>query len=102
VNDSIPREFRSFRCAEYFNAYQDGRYDADGQWWFILPANNVTVDTVRQALVVGSPGADGIDFCYRAGLDGIWAYYPIEDRWSLVASTLRELEQGWLDGTISV
>jgi hypothetical protein len=98
----IPFQYRAFRCAEYFQRYREGRYDTDSQLWFIAPVSELLIDENRGALAIGRPGVDGIDFCYRAGLEGIWAYYPIESNWTLVATSLRELEQGWLNGSISV
>ena len=52
--------------------------------------------------MIGSAGCDGIDFCFRQGLRGIWAYYPVEGDYVLVAANLKALEEGWLNGSISV
>jgi hypothetical protein len=89
-------------CDEYFQNFAQGRYDSLSQIWFILPVEESYLDHVRGAFVVGRPGCDGIEFCFRAGERGIWAYYPIEERWEIKAGNLVELEQGWLSGSITV
>lgn len=89
-------------CSEYFRQFSAGRYDADSQHWFILPREDATIDSLRGVLVIGSPGADGIEFCFRRGLSGVWAYYPFDQEYELKATSLADLERGWLDGTISV
>lgn len=92
----------SYSCKEYFASFADGRFDGDSQLWFILPRSDTKVYLERGAFVVGSAGADGIDFCFRKGQSGVWAYYPIEDEWGLKADTLAEFERGWLNGSIVV
>ena len=89
-------------CAEYFKSYRDGRFHERSQLWFILPIQDISIDPRRSALVVGSAGADSIDFCFRRGHAGVWAYYPYENEWVLKANSLAELERGWLEGTIGV
>ena len=89
-------------CMEYFSNFKQGRFDEGGQHWFIFKEVSVDRDLSRGDLVIGSAGCDGISFCFRKGMDGVWAYYPIEEQHLLVASNLHELEVGWLDGTITV
>ena len=84
------------------NAYSDGRYDDLAKLWFIYPIQEASIDVSLQALFVGRAGADGIEFCFRTGRSGVWAYYPIEAEWRQVARSLAELEDGWLDGRITV
>ena len=102
MENRVPDQFSAFQCAEYFERYREGRYDSVSQLWFIAPLDEIYTDPDHGALVIGRPGVDGLDFCYRRSLKGIWAFYPIEERWVLVAESLRELEQGWLDGSIAV
>lgn len=97
-----PEHHRRFACSEYFESYGDGRYDAEAQLWFILPSDEIHVDAASGGLVIGRPGADGIQFCYREGLQGIWAFYPIEAEWSHIAATLADLEAGWKNGSLFV
>jgi hypothetical protein len=100
--DLIPQEFDRFDCLEYFRDFGAGRYDADAQLWFILPVAQVQVHGEDDALIVGRPGVDGIEFCYRFGHSGVWAFYPIEREWRAVSSTLRDLESRWNDGALIV
>ena len=89
-------------CLEYFRAYSGGRFDEDGQFWFILVRSEIRADPDRGALVVGHAGVDGIEFCFRQGYEGVWAYYPIEQKWTLKAGTLEQLERNWLNGSLRV
>jgi hypothetical protein len=89
-------------CTEYFRNYRDGRYHQESQFWFIFSLDNVSTNTETGALVIGAPGCDGIDFCFRAGFDGVWAFYPYDKEWVLLAATLADLERGWIDGSIKV
>jgi hypothetical protein len=87
---------------EYFADFGAGRFDEPSQLWFILPIEESSIDTRRGAFVVGVAGCDGIEFCFRAGMRGVWAYYPQEERWALLAQNLSDFERGWLSGAISV
>lgn len=89
-------------CDEYFEKFGAGRFDERAQLWFITPIEKSSIDRQRGAFVVGHAGVDGIEFCFRAGQRGIWAYYPQEERWTLLAQDLGDLERGWLSGAISV
>jgi hypothetical protein len=88
--------------SEYFQSFLDERYNDAGRHWFITPGSDITIQREGSDLVVGSAGCDLIDFCFRNGSDGVWAYYPIDDEYVLVAATLNELETGWKDGSIKV
>ena len=89
-------------ASSYFRDFADGRYDEGNQYWFIRPRDEVYVDLELGALVIGGPGVDKIPFCFRRGHAGVWAFYPIDEEWVLVAPTLAELERGWMAGDISV
>lgn len=89
-------------CDEYFENFAGGRFDEPSQLWFILPGEKTSLDHSRRAFVIGAAGSDGIEFCFRAGERGVWAYYPQEDRWTLLAQNLTDLERGWLSGLITV
>jgi hypothetical protein len=89
-------------CDEYFANYAAGRFDERAQLWFILPVAKSSIERALAAFVVGSAGGDGIQFCFRAGERGVWAYYPQEKRWLLLAKDLVNLERGWLTGAIKV
>jgi len=89
-------------CAEYFKSYTDGRYDEGAQLWFIAPHAETRIDEARDAFMIGRAGADGIEFCFRKGFAGVWAYYPNENEFQLKAATLAHLERGWKDGSVWV
>jgi hypothetical protein len=97
-----PEHYQRFPCSEYFESYRDGRYDDEAQLWLLLPSDQIHVDAASDGLIIGRPGVDGIQFCYREGLEGIWAFYPIDADWVRIAPTLRDLESGWKNGTIFV
>ncbi|NWG53702.1 MAG: hypothetical protein HXY28_08290 [Hydrogenophilaceae bacterium] len=105
----MPTRLTAARCAawrpastEYFKRYAEGRFDEKAQAWLILPREHARLDEARGALVIGSAGVDGITFCLRKGLAGVWAYYPHEDEFQIKATSLEHLERGWADGTIWV
>ena len=52
--------------------------------------------------MIGRPGVDGIEWGYRRGLRGLWAHYPIENRFVHLASTAQELRDGYASGRITV
>ncbi len=89
-------------CAEYFRDFFAGRFDDLAQLWFIYRRDQVEPCVERGDLVIGRPGADGMEFCYRQGHAGIWVYCPLEQDHALVAESLAVLEAGWLDGSIKV
>jgi hypothetical protein len=68
----------------------------------IVPAADVEEREPSGSLVVGRPGVDAIEFGYRKGLRGLWAYYPIDQEFVLMAPTVTELVEGWLSGRLSV
>jgi hypothetical protein len=63
--------------------------------WVIVPIVEVYEDTELEFLVVGRSGSDGIDFGFRKGYSGLWAFYPIDQEFRPVASTVAELVDGW-------
>ena len=93
-----------YRCADYLESHfcEAGHWSDLEQLWLIEPFDEVEEHPEIAFLQVGRPGVDGIGFGYRAGLDGLWAYYPMSDEFEFKASTVRELVEGWLGGRISV
>jgi hypothetical protein len=100
----IPDSFKAYRCADYFNSNEmmGGVWDATAFLWLILPAGEVTERVDIHFLVIGRPGVDGIEFGYRAGHDGIWAYFPIGNDFRLLAPTVTAFLQGWRLNEITV
>ncbi len=87
---------------EYFEHYAQGLYDEAAYLQFILPVDQLRIEAARGDLIIGHAGVDGIYFCFRAGRDGVYAYYGIEDRHRLVAPDIGALIKGWYDGSITV
>jgi hypothetical protein len=81
---------------------ETGHWDEPGQCWYFWPADRVVEDTALQFLIVGSPYVDGIDWGYRKGQRGLWAYYPIDAEFVLLAATFEELVERWFSGELTV
>jgi hypothetical protein len=54
-----------------------------------------TANNPIRFLQIGRPGVDGIGFGYRKGQSGIWAYYPLENEFIMICSTLDEFIYKW-------
>lgn len=80
----------------------DGLWDELAQLWVLEPLFRVAELRDVAFLQVGRPGADGIVFGYRSGEDGLWAYYPVEERFQFLAPSLDEFVNGWSARTITV
>lgn len=100
----VPERWRNFACNDYSNSRlaTAGYWDESGQCWYIWPAERVCEDTERQFLIIGSAGVDGIDWGYRKGELGVWAWYPIDGEFVMLAPTADALLQGWLSGAITL
>ncbi|MCL1140009.1 hypothetical protein [Shewanella pneumatophori] len=92
----------SFGCNEYLSEFEGGYFHEDSCLQLILPLSMATVNPEFQHLVIGHAGTDGIEFCYRAHFPDIWAFYPSESAYQKVASSIGQLIQGWVNGSISV
>ena len=104
MSDTQEPDSREFGAEEYFasQVFRAGVFHAGAQLHIIYPLARVHVISERGFLAIGSAGADGIEFGYRSGLPGIWAYYPAEVRFKSVAASLGELVRGFSGGTITV
>lgn len=100
----LPARWRDFHCDDYFGSplAKNGYWDEPGQYWYVWPVERVYEDTELQFLVIGGPGADGIDWGYRRGHSGLWAWFPIDAEFVALAPTTETLLQGWLSGAITV
>jgi hypothetical protein len=100
----VPETWRPYDCGDYFlsSLSERGWWDEAAQYWYIEPAERVFEDTSRELLVIGGPGVDGIRWGYRRGHRGIWAHYPIEDDFVLIAPSAAELRDGYASGRITV
>ena len=79
-----------------------GVWDNTAILWLILPSAEVTERPDIHFLIIGRPGVDGIEFGYRAGCDGIWAYYPIDKEFVILAPTVAAFLKGWRSNEIAV
>lgn len=100
----IPQQFHDYRCADYFasDMFARGVWDEQSQLWVIVASDDVVERPELEFLVVGRPGCDGIEFGYRKGHDGLWAYYPIDGEFALVAPSISTLVNDWLAGNVTV
>jgi hypothetical protein len=100
----LPTRWRDFNCADYFSSAlaDHGYWDEPSQYRYIWSAEQVYEDGERQFLVIGGPGVDGIDWGYRRGHSGLWAWFPIDAEFVAIAATAEALLQGWLSGAITV
>lgn len=100
----VPERWRGFGCSDYFGSAlsEHGYWDEAGHYWYIWPFGQVYEADDLQLLVIGGPGVDGIDWGYRVGHSGFWAYYPNSREFVWLAPTADALLQGWLSGSITV
>lgn len=92
----------NYDCTGYLSKYENGYYQEDAFLQLILPCAEAYINNDDNRLVIGRPGVDGIEFCYRMHNSGIWAFYPIGGEFVKKADTIDQLVQGWLDGSIVV
>ena len=98
-------ELRSkYQCADYFDGpYASvGFFDDRAQFEVIAPVENCAEKYDAGFLSIGRAGTDGIEFGYREGMGGVWAHYPIDNCFSLVAPSVTKLVEGWSNGSIKV
>jgi hypothetical protein len=100
----VPEEFQSYDCADYFaECWADrGHFDDYSQLWVIVPLSETYESKEIAFFAVGCSGADCIDFGYRVGHVGLWAYYPIGREFKFMARTIAELVDGYCSGKLHV
>jgi hypothetical protein len=100
----IPDQWQLYNCGDYFGSSlsAQGWWDEPSQCWYIEPADRIHEDEPREFLIIGRAGVDGILWGYRKGLRGIWAHYPIENDFVLVAKSVLDLRAGYSSGRITV
>jgi hypothetical protein len=99
----IPDALRAYECGDYFDSplAETGWREPFG-CWFVEPADRLVVNERRGFLVIGRPCVDGIEWGYRRGLRGIWAYFPFDDEFRWLAESLAAFRDGWASGAITV
>ncbi|MFL6658282.1 MAG: hypothetical protein ACJ8GW_09435 [Massilia sp.] len=102
--ENIPRERSAYQCDEYFNGHwwQSGHYDEYAQMFMIVPLSEAYESAGLAFFSIGRSGSDGIDFGYRKGLIGIWAFYPIEGDFKFMAPDIHSLVDDWCSGKLFV
>jgi hypothetical protein len=100
----VPEKWRGYECGDYFRSplAEHGWWDEGGQSWYIEPARNLVEESALDFLVIGGPGVDGIRWGYRKRQCGVWAHYPIDNEFLLLAATATELQSGYSSGRITV
>lgn len=100
----VPFEHQDYICSEYFSDgwAEDGHFDEPSQTLVIVPVTDAYEDQEHGFFAVGRSGGDGIDFGYRKGTPGLWAFYPAEQRFKFMAPSIQALVDGWCSGKLSV
>ena len=65
-------------AAVYFRFFAEGRRDQTAGLAYIYRAVDARQSSDSERLYIGRAGVDGVEFVYRRGSPGIWAYYPLE------------------------
>ncbi len=101
--DAEPR-FSEYPCEEYLSSTlsKNGYYSEASYTQVIVPIFETYELREVEFLAVGRSGADGIDFGYRKGKSGIWAYYPIDNEFKYMSPSLSEFVPAWVSGGLSV
>ncbi len=88
--------------ATEIGAPEAGCFSDTDQYWTVRPVAEWTRDERRRWIQIGGPGVDGIQFGFLERETGVHAYYPYEDRFERIASSVPELITGWVSGAIKV
>ena len=100
----LPTHLRGYLCSDYFASEwaTTGFWCEKSRLLVIVPALEVEELPQVSLLAVGRAGVDGILFGYRLGMSGLWAFYPIEQEFVLVAASVTELVKKWIDGPLNL
>ena len=100
----VPEKFQRYACADFFDkGWADrGHFDEHSQTLVIAPLSKTYEREDVGFFAVGRSGWDGIDFGYRIGHEGLWAYYPIDRDFKPMAPTVAELVEGYCSGRLRV
>lgn len=100
----VPEEYRDYECIEYFAGgwAKRGHFNEESQTLVIAPLAEAYEDRGIGFFAVGRSGCGGIDFGYRKGHAGLWAFYPIDLEFRLMAASVAELVEGWCSGKLAV
>jgi hypothetical protein len=100
----VPDQWRAYDCADYFEEgwWERGHFDEPSQTLVIVPLDETYEEQAADFFAIGRSGADGIDFGYRKGHAGLWAFYPIDRQFKFMAPSVETLVKNWCDGNLSV
>ena len=100
----IPQQWGDYNCQDYFSEgwFERGHFDEASQTLVIAPLGEAYENAEIDFFAVGRSGCDGIDFGYRKGHPGLWAFYPIDGDFNYVAATVAELIDAWCVGRLTV
>jgi hypothetical protein len=100
----IPDNLHGYHCSDYFGGglASRGYFDESAQYWLIEPLKQLHSEQRLGFFAIGGPGVDGIRFGYRFGKKGVWAFYPMTEKFVFMADTPNELIEGWKSGKLSV
>ena len=101
---AVPERWAFYECADYFveGWAELGHFDERSQTLVITPLAEIYEDAGIGFFAVGRSGCDGIDFGYRRGYTGLWAYYPIGREWQYMATSVAQLVEAWCSGRLRV
>lgn len=104
MSTKIPDKYAAYECEDYFQGAwpEDGFFDDASQTLVIVPLNETYEVEESGFFAVGRSGGDGIDFGYRKNHPGLWAFYPIDEKFKFMADSIRTLVDGWCSGHMSV
>ncbi len=93
-----------YQCSEYLASQwaAEGLWDELAQLFLLEPLSRVEILSDIGFMQVGRPGVDGIGLGYRFKQAGLWAYYPVDQRFELLATSLELFLKGWSTNTITV
>ena len=101
---AVPERWAAYECADYFDGgwAERGHFDEPSQTLVVAPLAEAYEDAAIGFFAVGRSGCGGIDFGYRRGHAGLWAYHQIGREWQYMAGSVAELVEGWCSGRLSV
>ena len=104
MSTRVPDRWREYDCTDYFEQgwWERGHFHEESQTLVIVPLEKAYEVHASEFFAVGRSGADGIDFGYRKGHSGLWAFYPVESDFKFMAPTIEVLAQNWCDGKLFV
>ena len=89
-------------AAIYFRFFSEGRRDQTAGSAYIYRAEDARQSSDSERLYIGRAGIDGVEFVYRQGSPGIWAYNRLEGDTEWKADDIYSYEQAWRAGSIKV